>query len=283
MFDNKLIVVRGGGDIATGTIHRLRSSGFRVIILEVEYPTSIRRQVSFSEAVYEGQIEIEGLVAVHVKDMASINSTLSNGNIPVLIDPDGLWIARLKPDIVIDGILAKRNIGTTKDMAALTVALGPGFTAGKDVDVVIETMRGHGLGRVIREGSAMADTGVPGSIAGYTKERVIHAPAKGTLRHVRHIGDIVEKGDLIALIGEGDAQVPVVATMDGIIRGLIQDGFPTNKGLKIADIDPRLQELKNCYTISDKARCIAGSVLEVVCFEISKSAYDLYRENRCVI
>ncbi|WKY46868.1 selenium-dependent molybdenum cofactor biosynthesis protein YqeB [Eubacteriaceae bacterium ES3] len=263
-----LIVVRGGGDIATGTIHRLHSSGFKVVVLEVEEPSAIRRQVSFSEAVYDGQATIEGVKAIHVDTASEIERTLSERNIPVLIDPQGLWISRLKPQVVVDAILAKKNLGTDYEMAPLTIALGPGFTAGVDVDVVIETMRGHNLGRIIRKGTAIANTGIPGSIAGHTSDRVIHASHQGLIRNVKSIGDAVTKGQEIAIIENSDGAHPVEASISGIIRGLIRDGYNVTQGFKIADIDPRTEELKNCFTISDKARCIAGSVLEAVLYGV---------------
>lgn len=174
----------------------------------------------------------------------------------------------LRPAVVVDAILAKKNLGTTKEMAPLVIALGPGFTAGEDVDVVIETKRGHNLGRVIRSGSAVPNTGIPGIIGGYGKERVMHAQAEGILRNVASIGDIVEARAVIAEIETEKGTVPVEASLSGLLRGLIRDGYPVTKGFKIADIDPRKEELQNCFTISDKARCIAGSVLEVICGEL---------------
>ncbi len=182
-----------------------------------------------------------------------------------MVDPKGERIKEMQPEAVVDAILAKKNLGTTKDMAKLTIALGPGFLAGVDVDFVIETKRGHQLGRVIRQGSAIANTGVPGLIEGYGIERVIHAPAAGKLHAISQIGSIVNKGQEIAKIGE----VGVYATLTGVLRGMIRDGFVVEKGLKIADIDPRLEERENCTTISDKARCIAGGVLEaLVCSQV---------------
>lgn len=177
-----------------------------------------------------------------------------------MIDPKGAMIKEMQPQAVIDAILAKKNLGTSKNMAGLTIALGPGFCAGEDVDYVIETKRGHRLGRVIAQGSAIANTGVPGVIGGYGAERVIHAPAAGTIHVLSPIGSIVEKGQTLAMIGE----VHVQATLDGVLQGMIRDGFVVEKGLKIADIDPRVGEKENCTTISDKARCIAGGVLEVL-------------------
>lgn len=203
---------------------------------------------------------------------SAIEAVLEAGEVPLLIDPTGESIALLKPDVVVDAIIAKRNLGTTIDMAPLVIGVGPGFTAGNDVHLVIESMRGHNLARIITDGMAQPNTGVPGNIAGFTSERVIHSPAAGYIHDVRKIGDIVQKGDEIARIypdkgsfdNELSEYVPVNATITGIIRGLIREGYYFKKGFKIADIDPRESELTNCFTISDKARSIAGSVLEAV-------------------
>ena len=184
------------------------------------------------------------------------------GAVPLLVDPDCQILEKVRPWALVDAILAKKNLGTNRRMADKTIALGPGFAAGEDVDLVIETQRGHNLGRIIGKGCASADTGTPGIIAGYGKERVIHSPATGILLGRARIGDRVEKGDTIAVIVTGQGEVPVEASLTGIIRGLIKEGIPVTKGLKIADIDPREKEWENCFTISDKARCIAGSVLE---------------------
>lgn len=275
-----LIVVRGAGDLATGTIHRLKKAGFRLLVLEAEHPAAIRRQVALSEAVYAGSARVEDVEAVRMDvDLAEkknrkelleqeMERIWKKDGVPVLVDPVGLSIAALRPAVVVDAILAKKNLGTTKEMAPLVIALGPGFTAGEDVDVVIETKRGHNLGRVIRSGSAVPNTGIPGIIGGYGKERVMHAQAEGILRNVASIGDIVEARAVIAEIETENGTVPVEASLSGLLRGLIRDGYPVTKGFKIADIDPRQEELQNCFTISDKARCIAGSVLEVICGEL---------------
>ena len=275
-----LIVVRGAGDLATGTIHRLKKAGFRLLVLEAEHPAAIRRQVALSEAVYAGSARVEDVEAVRMDvDLAEkknrkelleqeMERIWKKDGVPVLVDPAGLSIAALRPAVVVDAILAKKNLGTTKEMAPLVIALGPGFTAGEDVDVVIETNRGHNLGRVIRSGSAVPNTGIPGIIGGYGKERVMHAQAEGILRNVASIGDIVEARAVIAEIETENGTVPVEASLSGLLRGLIRDGYPVTKGFKIADIDPRKEELQNCFTISDKARCIAGSVLEVICGEL---------------
>lgn len=297
---NLLIICRGAGDLATGIIHRLHRAGHRVIALETDYPAAIRRQVSFCEAVYDGSAVVEGVTArlvpaladaetdtetysgendtpaAHIVsekwDSSAIEAVLEAGEVPLLIDQKGESIALLKPDVVVDAIIAKKNLGTTIDMAPLVIGVGPGFTAGQDVHLVIESMRGHNLARIITDGMAQPNTGVPGNIAGFTSERVIHAPAAGYIHDVRKIGDIVQKEDEIARIYPDKESydnalseyVPVNATITGIIRGLIREGYYFREGFKIADIDPRESELTNCFTISDKARSIAGSVLEAV-------------------
>lgn len=297
---NLLIICRGAGDLATGIIHRLHRAGHRVIALETDYPAAIRRQVSFCEAVYDGSAAVEGVTArlvpaltdaetdtetysgindtpaAHIAsemwDSSAIEAVLEAGEVPLLIDPKGESIALLKPDVVVDAIIAKKNLGTTINMAPLVIGVGPGFTAGQDVHLVIESMRGHNLARIITDGMAQPNTGVPGNIAGFTSERVIHAPAAGYIHDVRKIGDIVQKGDEIARIYPDKESydnalseyVPVNATITGIIRGLIREGYYFREGFKIADIAPRESELTNCFTISDKARSIAGSVLEAV-------------------
>lgn len=270
-----LIICRGGGDLATGIVHRLFRAGFQVLVLETDSPAAIRRQVSFSEAVYDGTATVEGVTAERIAsaDKASVNHVLEEGRVPLLVDPDGSSIPLLKPDIVVDAIIAKKNLGTAKEMAPLVIGVGPGFTAGEDVDLVVESMRGHNLARIFTTGSALPNTGIPGNIGGFTKERVLHAEAAGYMKNIRKIGDIVEKGEEIARIYEkmtedgtcSGSYVSVEASISGIIRGLIREGYHFQKGFKIADIDPRESELANCFTISDKARNIGGSVLEAVC------------------
>lgn len=259
-----LIIVRGGGDIASGTISKLYKCGFYVLILEISAPSAIRRNVAFSEAVYQKKQTIEGITCYLAENLDVAQTYLSEGKLTLLVDPNADCIKDLKPLAVIDAILAKKNLGTSRDMAPITIALGPGFCAGVDVDAVIETNRGHNLGRIIYDGFAAKNTGIPGNIAGYSKERVIHSPAEGILKNVCHITDTVQKGQVIATIESVDGFVSVHATIDGLLRGLIRDGFPVTKGFKIADIDPRLTEYDNCFTISDKARCIAGGVLEAL-------------------
>lgn len=270
-----LIICRGGGDLATGIVHRLFRAGFPVLVLETDSPAAIRRQVSFSEAVYDGTATVEGVTAERIAsaDRASVNHMLEEGRVPLLVDPEGSSIPLLKPDIVVDAIIAKKNLGTAKEMAPLVIGVGPGFTAGEDVDLVVESMRGHNLARIFTTGSALPNTGIPGNIGGFTKERVLHAETAGYMKNIRQIGDIVEKGEEIARIYEkmtedgtfSGSYVSVEASISGMIRGLIREGYHFQKGFKIADIDPRESELANCFTISDKARSIGGSVLEAVC------------------
>lgn len=258
----QLIIVRGGGDIATGTIHKLRRCGYPVLVLETGYPSAIRRQAAFSEAMYDGSSQVEGMVCVHVKDFQEAEEMMARGYVAMLEDTGCQVLKEVRPWALVDAILAKRNLGTNRQMADKTIALGPGFFAGRDVDLVIETMRGHNLGRIIGCGEASPNTGVPGVIAGYGKERVIHSPAAGILTALVSIGDQVRKDQVIGRIVTGQGEVEVKATLDGLLRGFIRPGYPVTKGLKIADIDPREGEIANCFTISDKARCIAGSVLE---------------------
>lgn len=256
----KLIIIRGGGDIATGTICRLHCCGFRLLVLETEAPLAIRRRVAVCEAVYDGQAEVEGVVAERIAHPEQMHGCWDRGQVPVLVDPAGTCIAALRPACLIDAILAKRNLGTSRAMAPLTIGLGPGFVAGEDVHVVIETARGHHLGRLITSGPALADTGIPGEVAGYGRERVVRAPGDGSLAIIRDIGTAVLRGEPICTVAERT----VVAPIDGLIRGMLRGGSWVRARMKIADIDPRTDEPENCTTISDKARCIAGGVLEAV-------------------
>ncbi len=255
-----LIIVRGGGDIATGTIYKLYQSRFPVLVLEIANPSCIRRTISFCEAVFDKKVEVEGVTAKRAESLEDAFVIYGQGQIPVMIDENGSMIQEVQPPVVVDAILAKRNLGTKITDAPAVIGVGPGFCAGKDVDAVIETQRGHNLGRVIYEGEAAPNTGIPGMIGGYAKERVIHASATGKLHILRQIGEIVEAGDILADI-EG---TPVKTLISGVIRGMIREGYDVKKGLKIADVDPRVKEQENCYHISDKARCVAGGVLEAI-------------------
>ena len=246
-----------------------------MLALESERPSAIRRRVAFSEAVYEDSATVEGVTAVRIHGPEDAGEALARGQVPLLVDPSGESIRALRPAAVVDAILAKRNLGTTMDMAPLTIALGPGFEAGRDVHFVIETMRGHDLGRIITSGSAAPNTGIPGVIGGYGAERVIHALAKGVFRMRRDIGSVVAAGEAIGHIDAPEGQLPVHSKISGLLRGILRDGYPVPKGFKLADVDPRLDQLKNCATISDKARCIAGSVLELVSAQANRERRPL--------
>lgn len=255
----KLVVVRGAGDLATGILYTLYHFGYAVVAAELEHPSAIRRMVSFSEAVYEGRFTVENITAQRCDNPLELDSILKSGRIPILIDPQGKCIRDLSPDIVVDAILAKKNLGTSMDMAKIVIGAGPGFTAGKDVHAVVETKRGHDLGRVILSGQAERDTGIPGTVGGYSKERVIYSPKAGIINNIKKIGDSVQAGEAIAAV-DGAA---ITSQISGILRGLIRDGFPVTQGFKIADVDPRGAR-DHCFTISDKARMIGFGTLHAI-------------------
>ena len=258
--NNILVIIRGGGDLATGVAVRLFRAGFPVMILEIERPTVIRLPVSFARAIYEGKAIVEGIEAVLIPSWEKAKDTIKQGKIPVLIDPEGYCIERLSPAILVDAILAKRNLGTKIDQAPLVIGLGPGFTAGKDVDVVIETKRGHSLGRVYYQGQAAPDTGVPGEVGGESKRRLLRAPAEGKIVPLHQIGDLVKAEEIIAEV-EG---VSLKAEISGVLRGLIYPQSWVARGMKVGDIDPRgIRDF--CFTVSDKARSLGGAVLEAIC------------------
>lgn len=257
-----IVIVRGGGDIATGTICRLHHCGYRILVLETKKPTAIRRTVALSEAVYVGKQTVEGVTAELIASIDECVASWSRDRVPLLVDPVADCLPKINPIALVDAILAKKNCGTTKNMAPITIGLGPGFFAGKDVDAVIETARGHQLGRTIYAGSPLENTGIPGRIGGYSLERVLYAPTDGTIQVIHDIGSRVTKGEVLAHIGTFE----LVAPITGLVRGMIRNQTRVAKGLKIGDIDPRIDEEKNCSTISDKARCISGGVLEALLF-----------------
>lgn len=228
---------------------------------EIASPTCIRRKVAFSEAVYDGMTQVEGISAVLVRCTEEAVLQAKSGYIPILIDPEAKCREELKPQVLVDAILAKKNCGTLKEMAPIVIGVGPGFFAGKDCHAAVETMRGHDLGRVILEGEPEKNTGIPGEIAGITRERVFYAERTGTIRLIKDIGDIVEEKEAVAEI---DSE-PVCSPIKGVLRGIIRDGFHVDKGMKIGDVDPR-GIVENCFTISDKARAVAGGVLEAILF-----------------
>jgi xanthine dehydrogenase accessory factor len=257
MIQGQLVMVRGAGDLATGCILRLVRAGFRVVALEVAAPSAIRRTVSFSEAIYDGTATVEGVWA---RRCEAVPEPWNSGDpVPILVDPDCRALEHLAPVALVDAILAKRNLGTRRGMAPVVVALGPGFTAGQDADAVVETNRGHDLGRVLLAGCAEANTGIPGLIGGHGGARVIHAPLAGRVEPLCAIGDRVKAGDpMLSIQG-----VMVPSALDGVVRGLIRPGFEARAGLKVADVDPRGNR-EHCFTVSDKARAIAGGVLEAI-------------------
>lgn len=255
-----VVLVRGGGDIASGVVQKLHRSGFRVLILETKQPTSIRRTVCFSEAVYSGIKVLEDTVCILAENADEIYIAWEKDQVPIAVDPEGYYINIFKPDVVVDSIIAKKNTGMSRNLAPVTVAVGPGFTAGIDVDAVIESNRGHNLGRIIFEGEAAPNTKTPGNIDGFTWERVIYTPCKGVFRTSHNIGDFVKKGEAVARVNGEEVR----AKIDGILRGILRDNTYVTENFKVGDVDPRVDQLENCFSISDKARAIGGGVLEAV-------------------
>jgi xanthine dehydrogenase accessory factor len=269
-----LVAVRGAGDLATGVILRLHRSGFPVLALETAVPTTIRRTVAFSEAVFDGAACVEDVTARRAATIERALAVIGDGEVPVLVDPRGECLPALAPRVLVDAIMAKRNLGTSPSMASIVIALGPGFTATVDAHAVIETNRGHALGRVILEGAAEPDTGVPGLIGGRGADRVVHASAAGVARGIARIGDVVRAGAPLLGLRDPATGVEVIETapLDGMLRGLIRPGIMVRAGLKIADVDPRGKR-EYCLTVSDKALAVAGGVLEaILCLERRRRA-----------
>ena len=252
------VVIRGAGDLASGVALRLWRAGMDVVLLDVAKPTAIRRTVAFSEAIVHGEQTVEDVTA-RLATAETAEETLAAGYIPVLVDPEGRSVPKLKPDALVDAILAKRNLGTKITDAPVVIGVGPGFTAGVDCHAVVETMRGHTLGRVIHEGSAIPNTGIPGLIGGFAGERVLRAPAAGLFHPLRDIGDAVTEGEILATV-EGK---PMAATLTGTLRGILPEGTEVFPGMKAGDIDPRCQR-SHCFTASDKALAVGGGVLEAI-------------------
>ena len=254
-----LVLIRGAGDIATGIALRLYRSGLRVVMTDLPRPTAIRRTVCFSQAIVLGETTVEGVRAVRADTASQALERLAEGAVPVLPDPALTCLASLRPDALVDAILAKKNLGTHITDAPVVVGVGPGFTAGTDCHAVVETMRGHTLGRVIYDGAALPNTNIPGLIGGYAGERVLRAPADGVFHQILNIGDEVKAGDIA---GEVDGQ-PMRCTIGGVLRGLLADGTPVHKGMKSGDVDPRCRP-EYCTTASDKALAVGGGVLEAI-------------------
>ena len=259
MINESAVLIRGAGDLASGVAWRLQRCGFPVVMTEIQLPLVVRRTVSFAEAVFAGQATVEGVAAQRAADVAEARRLLAEGVIPVLVDPGGACRAELAPAMVLDAIMAKVNTGTTIDDAPLVLALGPGFIAGRDCHAVIETNRGHDLGRVLWQGAAEPDSKTPGEVGGYKGARVLRAPADGHVYAHTAIGDTVQEGAVIAQIDGA----PIVAPFSGMLRGLIHPSVAVHAGMKIGDLDARA-EPRYCFTISDKSLAIAGGVLEAI-------------------
>jgi xanthine dehydrogenase accessory factor len=253
------VLVRGGGDLASGVVYRLHRSGMQVMVLELPQPTVIRRAVAFGAAMFEDVVEIEGIVGRRVHSLEAAAESLARGEVPVMADPEGKAISHWSPEVLVDAILAKRNLGTKITDAPVVIGLGPGFEAGVDVHAVVETERGHNLGRVILDGTVAPDTGIPGAVTGYTVERVLRAPCSGVFEGQKQIGDAVRQGEVVGHV----SGTPVVAGITGVIRGLAADGLKVREGRKMGDIDPRGVP-EYCFTISDKALAVGGGVLEAI-------------------
>ena len=279
---DSLVAVKGAGDLATGVIHRLSRAGFAVIATELPEPTVVRRTVAFAEAVTRGEMTVEDVSARLATSLQDIQATLAGGRVPIVVDPDGTLLRQMHPSVLIEATLSKYNSGVTMDDAPIVIALGPGYEAGKDVHAVIETNRGHNLGRVYLRGCAESNTGVPGAIGGYTIERLLRAPCAGALYGVRQIGDLVQAGETVAVVRTNEISdnetAPVVATISGILRGLMRDGLHVSSGMKVGDIDPRAAR-EHCFTISDKSRAIAGGVLEAILYLLNRR-YSVHAQNR---
>ena len=257
-----VVLIRGAGEMASGVAHRLHQSHFKICMLEIPHPLAVRREVSFCEAIYGGEKEVEGVRAKFISTPKEIQSVWKEGKIPLLVDSDGKKTRDLlKPDALVDAILAKKNLGTHIKDAPLVIGLGPGFTAGKDVHIVVETNRGQNLGKMILNGTAEPDTGIPGEIGGFTVERVLRTMKKGIFVPQKSIGDRVSKGSVVAVVDD----FPVIAGISGVVRGLLRERVEVRKGMKVGDIDPRRKK-ELCFTISDKARAIGGGVLEAILY-----------------
>jgi xanthine dehydrogenase accessory factor len=253
------VLIKGAGDLATGIGCRLHRCGFELVMTDIAVPTTVRRTVAFSRAVYEEEAKVEDITGVLCHSLEEIHEAIARDQVAVVVDEECKIRDTWKPDVVVDSIIAKKNLGTRITDADVVVGVGPGFNAGLDCHVVVETKRGHNLGRCIWEGNAFPNTGVPGMIGGYDKERIIRATDDGMFKGQVMIGDLVEKGDLVGYSGDA----PIYAQVGGVVRGLLQDGVTVTKGMKSGDVDPR-GNIENCYTISDKATSIGGGVLEAI-------------------
>lgn len=254
-----LVVIRGGGDLATGVAVRLQRAGFPVVVLEIEKPLAVRRLVALAEAVYAGRVVIEGIEGVRAASQGEVRPLLESGVIPVLVDAKATCLSTLRPAVIVDGRMRKAPSDLPLDTARLIIGLGPGFAAGVDCHAVIETRRGHHLGRIVRNGAASADTRIPEAVEGYAVDRVLRAPRSGVMQGLVPIGSLVRQGQPLLAVNRHE----VAAPFDGALRGLLHDGLQVERGMKVGDLDPR-RETQFCYEVSDKALAIGGAVLEAI-------------------
>lgn len=261
------VLIKGAGDLASGIGLRLHRCGFDIVMTDIAVPTTVRRTVAFSPAVYEGTAKVENVTGVLCRNLGDINRAITSGQIAIIVDEQGTIKDSWHPDVIVDAIIAKKNIGTTIHDAPTVIGVGPGFTAGVDCHCVVETKRGHNLGRCIWNGSAVPNTGVPGMIGGYDKDRIIRASADGIFTGCVSIGDLVENGRLVGKAGE----TPIYAEVGGVVRGLLQDGVAVCKGMKSGDVDPR-GVVESCFTVSDKASAIGGGVLEAILSRVKRQS-----------
>jgi xanthine dehydrogenase accessory factor len=268
MLSDILVLIKGAGDLATGVAYRLRRVGMQVVMTEVAQPTVIRRAVAFAEAVYQGNVTVEGIHARLVDGPEAARLALAEAVVPVLIDPTAGVAGELRPLAVVDARMAKRNLGTRREEARIVVGLGPGFVAGRDVHAVVETLRGHTLGRVILAGEAAPNTGLPGEVGGESERRILRAPVEGVFQALRQIGDAVIEGAAVAQV----AGEPVRAHLSGVLRGILHDGLVVHRGMKVGDVDPRGVR-DDCFTISDKALAVGGGVLEAILYHLSREEH----------
>jgi len=253
------VLLRGGGEMASGVAHCLALAGLRVLITELPTPLAVRRVVSFCEAVFDGHQEVEGVTARRITDVSQAPALWRRGELPVLVDPEMECLSRFEPQVIVDALLAKRNTGLHRDMAPLTIGLGPGFNAPDEVHIALETKRGHYLGRLIYQGSPIPNTGIPGNTGGYTYQRVLRAPTDGIFETDHKLGDVVREGQSVATVNGQK----IIAGVGGVLRGLIRPGYPVCRGLKVGDVDPR-GELAYLYSIGEKPRTLGGAVLQAV-------------------
>jgi xanthine dehydrogenase accessory factor len=270
---NKLVLIKGAGDLASGIALRLHRCGFQIVMTDIAVPTTVRRTVAFSPAVYLGEAKVEEVTGVRCEGIKEVRQALRERKVAVVVDPQAKIREEFQPDVVVDAIIAKYNLGTKITDAPIVIGVGPGFTAGVDCHCVVETKRGHYLGRCIWQGSAIPNTGVPGNIGGYTTERIIRAVADGIFVGNVEIGAQVKAGDIVGFCKTENGNVPIPALIDGVVRGLLQDGVPVQKGLKSGDIDPRCA-VEHCFTVSDKATSIGGGVLEAILMLTQENQVD---------